>query len=515
MSARTEPLALGGAGVTTAPDHHLQVDDQRGQHRDERDPQREPRVGLLGLDGRRAHDAQRRPTRAPATGRRSPGSRAPRPSWPRAPRPTSPAGDHPRPRPLPRSRCSPTASSSTAPRSPSPTTPAWSSCRCSRTPLPTTTIKAEVFVDVTEANGQYDPGEDGLSGWSGQASPTTSARSTPTSSATRCARSTSSTTRTTTASRTRARPSSSTPTSRRPSPTWAASASRATSTWTASSTRPTRACTPAKGLDPTLARGELTIPNLGTNRYAMSMVAADRRRTGSRRRPSRATTTGTPGRWRAPPATTPSSSSPASRSRPSSSATSPAPLGATGTTRPPVRGRRHRHDQGRRRRRGHLHPAEGRPQPADPGLLRRQDRPPDRQAVDHAVRPQPRRHRGVRRPRQRRRHVPDQQRPRRHLHADLLGRAAGLHPRPAVSVTVANGETVDMGMLPLAGWFTKFDGYVFNDLEPQRQAGRRRARRPELRADAAQARELADGPRRDRGDHRPVRPLRDGRTPIR
>ncbi len=32
-----------------------------------------------------------------------------------------------------------------------------------------------------------------------------------------------------------------------------------------------------------------------------------------------------------------------------------------------------------------------------------------------------------------------------------------------LSVTVSNGEVVDMGVLPLAGWFTKFDGYVFND----------------------------------------------------
>ena len=32
-----------------------------------------------------------------------------------------------------------------------------------------------------------------------------------------------------------------------------------------------------------------------------------------------------------------------------------------------------------------------------------------------------------------------------------------------LNVTVAAGETVDMGVLPLTGWFTKFDGYVFND----------------------------------------------------
>ena len=32
-----------------------------------------------------------------------------------------------------------------------------------------------------------------------------------------------------------------------------------------------------------------------------------------------------------------------------------------------------------------------------------------------------------------------------------------------VNVTVGEGETVDMGILPLTGWWTFFDGYVFND----------------------------------------------------
>ena len=32
-----------------------------------------------------------------------------------------------------------------------------------------------------------------------------------------------------------------------------------------------------------------------------------------------------------------------------------------------------------------------------------------------------------------------------------------------VNVTVAAGETVDMGVLPLSGWWTFFDGYVYND----------------------------------------------------
>ncbi len=33
-----------------------------------------------------------------------------------------------------------------------------------------------------------------------------------------------------------------------------------------------------------------------------------------------------------------------------------------------------------------------------------------------------------------------------------------------VNVTVGDGETVDMGILPLTGWWTYFDGYVFNDI---------------------------------------------------
>ena len=32
-----------------------------------------------------------------------------------------------------------------------------------------------------------------------------------------------------------------------------------------------------------------------------------------------------------------------------------------------------------------------------------------------------------------------------------------------INVTVSNGETVEMGTLPLNGWWTRYDGYVFND----------------------------------------------------
>ena len=68
------------------------------------------------------------------------------------------------------------------------------------------------------------------------------------------------------------------------------------------------------------------------------------------------------------------------------------------------------------------------------------------------------------------RRVHDPERAGRQLHAHLVGRAAGLHPRPQ-QVTVANGEVVDLGVLPLTGWWTEFDGYVFNDTNRNGKAG--------------------------------------------
>ncbi len=32
-----------------------------------------------------------------------------------------------------------------------------------------------------------------------------------------------------------------------------------------------------------------------------------------------------------------------------------------------------------------------------------------------------------------------------------------------INVTISNGETIALGQLPLNGWWTEFDGYVFND----------------------------------------------------
>ncbi len=60
-------------------------------------------------------------------------------------------------------------------------------------PMPTATIKAQVFVDVTEANGQFDPGEDGLSNFAGKIADSLGQVNTDVFE-TRCARSTRSTT---------------------------------------------------------------------------------------------------------------------------------------------------------------------------------------------------------------------------------------------------------------------------------------------------------------------------------
>ena len=73
-----------------------------------------------------------------------------------------------------------------------------------------------------------------------------------------------------------------------------------------------------------------------------------------------------------------------------------------------------------------------------------------------------------------------------------------------------------MGTLPLNGWWTEYSRLRLQRHEPQRQAGRRRARHPQLHAHPAQAGQLADGPRPDHRDHRRQRLLHlRGRLPAR
>ena len=67
-----------------------------------------------------------------------------------------------------------------------------------------------------------------------------------------------------------------------------------------------------------------------------------------------------------------------------------------------------------------------------------------------------------------------------------------------------------MGILPLTGWWTELEGYVFDDRNRNGVQGRRRAGHPQHHAHHAQAGELAHGPRRHPGHHRRHRPLLHG-----
>ena len=60
-----------------------------------------------------------------------------------------------------------------------------------------------------------------------------------------------------------------------------------------------------------------------------------------------------------------------------------------------------------------------------------------------------------------------------------------------INVTVNNGD-INMGILPLTGWWTKYDGYVFNDLN---RNGKRTqvSRCSKLCVNNAQTRKLTNG----------------------
>ena len=73
-----------------------------------------------------------------------------------------------------------------------------------------------------------------------------------------------------------------------------------------------------------------------------------------------------------------------------------------------------------------------------------------------------------------------------------------------------------MGILPLNGWWTSIDGYVFNDANRNGKSGTPASRAcPNFTLDDAQAGELADGPRHD--TRRPPTPTAttSSRAPIR
>ena len=174
-------------------------------------------------------------------------------------------------------------------------------------PLPSSTVKAQVFMDVTEANGQYDPGEDGLPNFRGVITDYLGQVNTDVFGNPLC----------TVYEYTDSNgngvqdPGEVNLSGPDYEPTVIRLGGKCLSgdiNMDGVLNGADESLYVSLGLDPTLARGELTIPHLGTNRYALSVMPPTGR-PGSRRPHSRATTTGTPGPWRAAPATTPSSSS--------------------------------------------------------------------------------------------------------------------------------------------------------------------------------------------------------------
>ena len=87
-------------------------------------------------------------------------------------------------------------------------------------------------------------------------------------------------------------------------------------------------------------------------------------------------------------------------------------------------------------------------------------------------------------------------RPRRQLHAQLVGRAAGLQPQHDQRHR-AQRRDGRVGNLPLNGWWTEFDGYVFNDTNRNGVQGPGRGGVPSFTLTLRTARQLADGPRQN------------------
>ena len=277
------------------------------------------------------------------------------------------------------------------------TTPGLVTVEMQPTPLPTATIRAQIFADTTEANGQLDPGEVGLPGFAGQLADYLGQVTTDVFGNQLC--------------------------------TEYETDGNGQVILTAPDYEPT-AVPGTGGVCYSDADGLLTIPNMGTNRYALSVLPP----AGS----DWIQTTTLEGNhdWDAwvmegatgfdtefvvagEPIPTPIFGyvpGPSSTywDDPDHSFTP----GGTGTIKGVVDAM------------DIYVPQTGGLSLPTIGVLGRQDRPPDRQAVDHALRPWPRRHRRVRRAGQCRRHLPDQQRAGRHLHAHVLGRAPELHPRP-------------------------------------------------------------------------------------
>ena len=241
--------------------------------------------------------------------------------------------------------------------------------------------------------------------------------------------------------------------------------------------------------------GKLTIPHLGSNRYARRSPLPTGR-PGSRRPPSRATTTSTPGSWRARPASTPSSSSRVSRSRSRSSASS------RRRTTPPLDGSPRAH-QGRRGGDQHLH---ARPRAASFDFWGGNTGTKVEHAIDRAwlsladledgdvavwV--------GRGNADGTLRHL---RRARRQLHAELVGRAAELQPQHDQRHRHQRRDRRH-GQPPAERLVDRVRGLRLQRHQPQRRQGPGETGRPELHAHHAPARQLADGPRPDHG-HAPT-----------
>ena len=520
MSARTEPLALGGTGVTEGDPitaYKWMINEDNTGTND--DPQRDAGRRLLRLDGRRAHDPQRG---LPGLLRLDVDRRA------RKLGPGRGAGHRGRPQRHRRASTLPdgrylisvladgfkldgtpfTLPGRRRPRD----RPAAAAPRCRRP-----RSRPQVFADVTEANGQYDPGEDGLSGLAGQITDYLGQVNTDVFGNPLCTKyefndlnndgvQDPGETIVLDADHVA---------DRHPPGRASASSGDINMDGVVNGDR-RRASTSRKGLDPTLARGELTIPNLGTNRYALSMVPPTGDELGPDDHPRgqpRLGRLGDGGRHRL-----------RHRVRRRRRAVPghhlrlrPRPHGRLlERSGPQVPGRRHRHDQGRRRRRERLHPAR-RAASTCPTIWASRGA-----KIDHPI-----------------------DKPWITL-SDLnrgdtavcvgQGNADGtfeIHNVPdgtytltywdepqdyildLLSVTVANGETVDMGMLPLTGWWTKYRRLRLQRPQPQREADAGEPGVPNFTLTLRKR----ENSLMDRGstavDHRPVRLLRHGATPTR
>ncbi len=139
------------------------------------------------------------------------------------------------------------------------------------TPLPTATVKGQVFADVTEANGQYDPGEDGLPGFAGHITDYIGQVNTDVFGNPLCSKYAFNDINNDGVQD----PGEATILDANNEPTLTLQGGKCLSgdiNMDGLVNAADEALYVAKGLDPTIARGEVTIPNLGPNRYALSVV---------------------------------------------------------------------------------------------------------------------------------------------------------------------------------------------------------------------------------------------------